>query len=69
LPEVEEAVFMLEPEEYTPVLDTVYGYQIIQVMERDVRNLTQAALLTHQNLALSNWVSENKNQSDIKILD
>ncbi len=69
LPGVEEAVFILEPEEYTPVLDTDYGYQIIQVMERGVRSLTQDALLNYQNQALRNWVEEQKNQSDIKFLN
>ena len=67
IPGVEEAVFVLEPDEYTPVLDTDYGYQIIQVMERGVRSLTQDALLNYQNQTLRNWVEEHKNQSDIKI--
>ncbi|MAT43447.1 MAG: hypothetical protein CL609_14015 [Anaerolineaceae bacterium] len=69
IPGVEEAVFILEPDEYTPVLETDYGYQIIQVMERGVRNLTQDALLIYQNQALRHWVEEHKNQSDIKILN
>jgi parvulin-like peptidyl-prolyl isomerase len=69
LPDIEEAVFILEPGEYTPVLNTAYGYQIIQVMERGVRSLTQSALLTLQKQALTNWITENKNQSEIKVLD
>ncbi len=67
-PAIEDAVFILEPGEYTPVLDTDYGYQIIQVMERGVRSLTQDARLTYQNDALNHWISEQKNQSEIELI-
>ena len=68
LKDIEDAVFNLQPEQYTPVIKTEYGYQIVQIMERDLdRLLTQDALLAHQRIALSNWVQENKTLSDIII--
>ena len=68
LKEVEDAVFLLEAGQYTPVLETEYGYQIIQVMERGPRHLTQDAMISYQNRILSEWVSKQKNQSDLVIL-
>jgi peptidyl-prolyl cis-trans isomerase C len=66
LKNVEEAVFNLQPGQYTPVIETPYGYQIVMVMERELdRPLTQDALLTHQRIALSNWVQDQKAKSDL----
>jgi peptidyl-prolyl cis-trans isomerase C len=66
LKNVEEAVFNLQPGQYTPVIETPYGYQIVMVMERELdRPLTQDALLTYQRIALSNWVQDQKAKSDL----
>ena len=35
LKDVEDAVFLLNPGEYTTILPTDYGYQIVQVLERE----------------------------------
>ena len=68
LKNVEDAVFNLQPGQYTPVIETPYGYQIVLVMERELdRPLTQDALLTHQKIALSNWIQDQKAKSDLKI--
>lgn len=67
LPDIEQAVFGLEPNQYTPILETDYGYQIIQVMERGVRPLSQEAILIYQSRALEDWVTTSKNQSDLEI--
>ncbi len=67
LPDVEEAVFVLEPEQYTPILETDYGYQIIQVMERGVQPLSREALLIYQSQALEDWVTSKKNESALEI--
>lgn len=66
LPEIEEAVFNLQPEEYTPVIESTYGYHIVEVMERELdRELTQDALLQHQRLALKAWLLDQKAKSSI----
>ena len=68
LKNVEDAVFNLQPGQYTPVIETPYGYQIVLVMERELdRPLTQDALLTHQRITLSDWIKEQKAKSDLKI--
>jgi parvulin-like peptidyl-prolyl isomerase len=67
--EVEEAVFLLNAGEYTPIITTDYGYQIVQVIEKENdRPLTQDALFSYQRSALSNWIQDNKQNSSITIL-
>ncbi|MDO9087544.1 MAG: peptidylprolyl isomerase [Anaerolineaceae bacterium] len=66
LPEIEAAVFDLKPGEYTDVIQSTYGFHIVQVMERDLdRNLTQDALLQKQRIALESWLTEKKANSTI----
>lgn len=66
LSQIEDAVFNLQPGEYTAVIESTYGYHIVQVMERELdRNLTQDALLQLQKLALNNWLLEQKEQSSV----
>jgi len=66
LPEIEAAVFDLQPGEYTDVIQSTYGFHIVQVMEKDLdRVLTQDALLQKQRIALKSWLSEKKANSTI----
>jgi peptidyl-prolyl cis-trans isomerase C len=66
LPEIEAAVFDLQPGEYTDVIQSTYGFHIVQVMERDLdRPLTQDALLQKQRIVLASWLSEKKAGSTI----
>jgi len=59
LPQIEEAVFALQPGEYTSVIESTYGYHIVQVMERELdRPLTQDALIQKQKKALRSWLDE-----------
>ena len=70
LKDVEDAVFLLNPGEYTPILSTDYGYQIVQVLERETdRLLTQDALFTYQRRALKDWLQDKKQSSVITIED
>ena len=69
LSEIEDAVFELQPGQYTPVLSTAYGFQIVQVIERDAnRSLTPDAYSVMQHKALENWLSERRKASSIEIL-
>ena len=66
LPQIEEAVFILQPGEYSPVIESNYGYHIVQVMERELdRELTQDALLQKQRLTLMDWLESQKASSSV----
>ncbi len=69
IPEIEEAVFALQPGEYTEIIATDYGYQIVQVVEKEMaRPLTEDALLAFQRSALADWVQKAKSSAQIEIL-
>ncbi|MBN2303821.1 MAG: peptidyl-prolyl cis-trans isomerase [Anaerolineae bacterium] len=46
-------------------IETEYGYHIIQVMGREVRELTPSALSTKQSEAFQAWVDEQRTNADI----
>jgi len=67
-PKVEEAAFKLQPDEYSSVIETLAGFHIIQVLERDLgRALSPDALLTLQKTALKDWLQSHLDQSEIEI--
>jgi peptidyl-prolyl cis-trans isomerase C len=67
-PELEEAVFQLEPGAYTTVIQTPAGYHILLVIERDpARPLSPEALLQAQQQALSAWLEERRQESEVVI--
>lgn len=69
LPQVEEQVFNLQPGEFTGVIESTYGYHIVQVMERELdRELTKDALLQRQRQALSEWLENKRASSNIEII-
>jgi peptidyl-prolyl cis-trans isomerase C len=66
LPQIEEAVFNLQPGEYSQVIESTYGYHIVQVMEHELdRELTQDALLQKQRFSLIAWLADQKTNSSI----
>ncbi len=67
--DLESAAFDLQPGQFSQVVQTVAGFHILQVTERDPQHpLSPDALLTLQTLALQEWLAENRAQSDIQIL-
>jgi peptidyl-prolyl cis-trans isomerase C len=67
--DLESAAFDLQPGQYSQVIQTVAGFHILQVTERDPQHpLSPDALLALQNLALQDWLAENQEKSDIQIL-
>ena len=67
--EIEEAVFLLAPGEYSQVIETSVGYHIVQVLEiEDERSLSPDASLIWQELALRDWVNLRREVSNIEIL-
>lgn len=68
-PKLDQAIFNLEPDQYSGVIDTLAGYHIIQVIERDPqRPLEPDALLSLQSQAVLSWLEGQRSQSDIQIL-
>jgi len=66
LPQIEEAVFNLQPGEFSQVIESTYGYHIVQVIERELdRELTQDALLQKQRLTLIAWLVDQKANSSV----
>jgi len=61
----EEAVFALEVGSYSDVIATDAGFHIFKVIERGDHPLAPDALLTVQELALKNWVAEQRAKSEI----
>ncbi len=66
---VEEAAFNLQPGEYSEVIETPAGFHLVQLIERDPQHpLSQDALFVLQRQAVSKWLAEQRNQSNIQVL-
>ena len=71
LPEeqIEEAAFSLAEGEFSPVVESLAGYHILQVIERDAqRLLAPDAFLILKSKAIVDWVKIRYSESDIQIL-
>jgi peptidyl-prolyl cis-trans isomerase C len=64
----DEAVFALQVGAYSDVIATDAGFHIFKVLERGDHPLTPDALLTVQELALKNWVAEQRAKSKIVLV-
>jgi peptidyl-prolyl cis-trans isomerase C len=66
---IENAAFALQPGQYSTVIKTDIGYHILYLVERDPEHTLQPdAKRVLQVKALQEWLSERRNQSEIKIL-
>ena len=66
---VEDAAFSLEAGSYSDVISTSYGYQIIEVIEKDAQHeLSPDALLFVQRKALNAWLDQQRAQGSIETL-
>jgi len=64
--DIENAAFSLEVGQYSDVIATDVGFHIVKVLARDpARPLSPDAYLTLQELALKNWVEEQKKLADV----
>ena len=64
----DEAVFALQVGAYSDVIATDAGFHIFKVVERGDHLLSPDALLTIQELALKNWVAEQRAKSNIVLV-
>lgn len=67
-PAVEEAAFALQPEQYSPVVQSELGYHLIEVLERGERELAPDALRVLQRSALDEWLQQKRAESQIETL-
>lgn len=63
--EADQAVFALQTGEVSGIVATEAGFHIFKAIERAEHELTPDALLTMQELALKNWITEQKEHSNI----
>ena len=67
--EIENAAFVLQPGQYSPVIETQLGFHIVEVLDYNPdRPLDQDAYLKYQSDTLRNWLEEKWSQSQIEIL-
>ena len=64
----DEAVFALQVGAYSDVIATDAGFHIFKAVERGDHPLSPDALLTVQELALKNWVAEQRAKSEIVLV-
>ncbi|MBL8051419.1 MAG: peptidylprolyl isomerase [Anaerolineales bacterium] len=64
----DQAVFALQAGEVSDIISTDAGFHIFKVIERGEHELTPDALLTVQALTLKNWIAEQKEKSEIVLL-
>jgi peptidyl-prolyl cis-trans isomerase C len=68
-PAIEEAVFALQPGQYSQVIETKIGYHLLYLVERDASHTLQPdARMALQASALQDWIRERRNQSEIQNL-
>ena len=68
-PEIEEAVFMLLPGQYTEVIETSIGFHIVQVIAREESHpLSSDARLVLVRNALKEWLDYQRTHSRIEML-
>lgn len=68
-PAVEDAVFSLEVDQYTRVIETPAGFHILQLLEKDPeRLLSPDAFQAQQRRALEEWLAQAREQGSIEVL-
>jgi len=64
--QIEDVAFGLEVGQYSDVITTDVGFHIVKVLARDpARSLSPDARLALQELALRNWVDEQKQKANV----
>jgi len=67
VPEFEEAAFALQPGETSGIVQTSYGYHIINMIERDPnRLLDEASLAQTKASALDDWLAQERLSEGVK---
>jgi parvulin-like peptidyl-prolyl isomerase len=67
-PEVEEAAFALGPGEISPVVESSFGFHVVQMVERGEHALSPSAAVRLRQLAVEDWLSAQRASAVIEIL-
>jgi len=66
---LEDAIFSLELNEWTPVMETLAGFHIVMLLDRDPqRLLSPGAVLALQAQFLQEWLGTRRSESEINVL-
>lgn len=66
VPAIDEAVFNLPIGQVSEPIETQFGWHIVEVLEREERELSPSDYSQLQNSALSNWISEAREEAEIE---
>ena len=67
--ELEDAAFALQPGQISDVIQTAFGYHIVQVLDRDpARPLEGEQLVKVQQQAVENWLNGLRSKAQVEIL-
>jgi parvulin-like peptidyl-prolyl isomerase len=68
-PKIEAAAFGLQAGQYSEVIETDIGFHILYLVEKDPEHILQPdARKALQVIAIQDWISERRNQSEIQTL-
>jgi peptidyl-prolyl cis-trans isomerase C len=69
LPEIETAAFELQAGQYSEVIETAFGYHIVQVIAHETAQPVSADVRRFlQHKALQSWLEEQRTSSQVEIL-
>jgi peptidyl-prolyl cis-trans isomerase C len=66
-PEVDDAVYALQPGEFSSVIESELGYHIVYVYEREVHPLSLDARQSLQQKALLDWMQTERDKTEIVV--
>ena len=67
--EFEEAAFGMEIGQISDPIETQFGWHIVQLIDQDIRPLSQADYENKRNIYFDDWFTVIKENIDIKIND
>lgn len=68
VPAFEETAFSLEPDETSDLVQTDFGYHIIQVLEKGMRELDESSYSLMLQQAFQDWLDEQKATAETTII-